>query len=291
MKVVRKNHSRTRDAVIFANVMALLAPCNLFAQPGVSRAEILRTRALMTSRDALMAQESPTSTVTGRLALVSLDNAPIIAPREQFGRLLSRCSQGTYIIVTGETSTYYSVIMADHSLGFILRSSVQLLDYQIAAPTPTTLGSVSPLAQSLVQTAMQYLDVPYVWGGNDATGIDCSGLVKAVYASNGISLPRTAAQQATLGYSVPLNDLSQWQPGDRMYFQCHHSYIDHTGMYVGNGYFVHSSIGNHGVQVTRVDAPFYWSHLVAVRRSPELVQNEQTAQANPASPDYESSQQ
>jgi len=263
------------------------------AHASVSRASILHTRAILNSRDAVSAAPSATSTLTGRLAEVTDDNAPINAPREEYGRLLSRCSKGTYIIVTGETDTYYSVVMADHSLGFIAKKCVQLLDYQINAPQTGSIGSASPLAQSLVQTAMQYFGIhtPYVWGGNDASGIDCSGLVKAVYSANGITLPRTAAQQAALGYSVPLTDLSQWQPGDRMYFQCHHSYVDHAGMYIGNGYFVHSSIGNHGVDVTPVDSPFYWSHLVVVRRSPQLVLNSQTASAAPAAPDYESGQE
>jgi len=266
-------------------------PANAHGRSVSSLAAVARTRALLTSRDALPPVNQPDGPVAGQLGLVTDDNAPINAPREQFGRLLSRCPKGTYLIVTGETDNYYAVIMADHSLGFILKKSVQLLDYQITAPQATSVASASPLAQSLVQTAMQYLGVPYVWGGNTSDGIDCSGLIKAVYSANGITLPRTAAQQAALGYSVPLNDLSQWQPGDRLYFQCHHSYVDHVGMYIGNGYFVHSSIGNHGVDVTPVNTPFYWNHLVVVRRSPELVQNAQTAQANPAIPDYEAGQE
>ena len=271
--------------------LLLSFPTASFAHGSASRASILRTRALLTSRDAVSAVPDPGAPVTGRLGLVTDDNAPINAPREDYGRLLSRCPKGTYIIVTGETDTYYSVVMAEHSIGFIAKSSVQILDYQITAPQSGAAGPAGPLAQSLVQTAMSYLGVPYVWGGNTADGIDCSGLIKAVYSANGITLPRTAAQQSQLGFSVPLTDVTQWQPGDRMYFQCHHDYVDHTGMYIGNGYFVHSSIGNHGVDVTRVDSPYYWAHLVAVRRSPELIQDAQTAQATPAAPDYESGQE
>jgi hypothetical protein len=239
-----------------------------------------------------MAENLPNSvTVTGQLATTTDDDVPIYAPREEYGRLLSRCPKGTYIIVTGETDDYYAIIMLDHSIGLIAKKSVQLLPYQITPPQSGTIGSAGPLANALVQTAYSYVGVPYVWGGNTSDGIDCSGLVKAVYSTNGMVLPRTAAEQANLGYAVPLNDVSQWQPGDRMYFQCHHNYVDHAGMYVGGGLFIHSSIGNHGVQLTPVASPYYWSHLVAVRRSPQLIQDQQTAKAVPAAPDYESDQQ
>lgn len=279
-----------RAKLILCIPLIALTPL-LPAHAGASRASILRTRAILNSRDAYMASPSPNSTISGRLAMVTEDQAPINAPREQYGRLLSRCPKGTYIIVTGETDAFYSVIMQDHSLGFIAKKSAQILNYAINTPQAGSISSACPLAKSLVQSALSYLGVPYVWGGNTAQGIDCSGLIKAVYSANGMTLPRTAAQQVSLGLSVPLTDLSQWQPGDRMYFQCHHDYVDHTGMYIGNGYFVHSSIGNHGVDVTKVDSPYYWAHLVAVRRSPQLIQNAQTANASPAAPDYESGQE
>jgi hypothetical protein len=261
------------------------------ANASVSHAEVLRTREKLTSRDAMSVQTTAGQAITGRLAMVTDDNAPINAPREQYGRLLSRVPKGTYLIVTGETDDFYAVVMADQSLGFIAKKSVQMLDYQITAPVTGSLGSASPLQQSLVQTAMQYLGVPYVYGGTTANGIDCSAFVQNVYATNGLSLPRTAAQQAQLGYSVSLNDVRQWQPGDRMYFQCHHNFVDHAGMYIGNGYFVQSSISGHGVAVTQVSDPYYFAHLVVVRRSPQLVQTAQAAQSTPALPDPESSQE
>jgi cell wall-associated NlpC family hydrolase len=291
MRLIRKTNKRRAVALVATFALISSVPIAAFAHASASRAEVERTRDILSSRDAL-SDDTPTSpAVSGRLATVIVDNAPINAPREQDGRLLSVCPKGTYIIVSGEVGDYYSVVMVDRSIGFIAKDNVDVLDYQISTPQENELSTSGPLAHSLVQTALQYLGVPYVWGGNTASGIDCSGLVKAVYASNGMNLPRTAAEQSTLGFAVPLSDVSQWQPGDRMYFQCHHSYVDHAGMYIGNGYFVHSSIGNQGVAVTRVDSAYYWNHLVTVRRSPQLVQDQQVAKASPAAPDYESGQE
>ena len=181
--------------------------------------------------------------------------------------------------MSGETPTQYAVLMIDHSLGYVAKADVQILNYQVVNNAPDagsdgsgmTAGS-GTLGASLVQTAQGYLGVPYVWGGNTTSGIDCSGFVKAVYSAYGITLPRHSGDQAAVGYDVPRNDWSRWIPGDRMYFACHHPEIDHTGMYIGGGYFIHASTGHgHQVAIDRVDGAYYAEHLVCVRRSKELL--------------------
>lgn len=245
---------------------------------------------------------APAATISGQVAVVSADTASIYAGREQYGRLLFTVNKGTNIVVTGQTDKYYAVAMSDGQTGFIAKTDAELQDLQVTAtgasgtdtsgaPTATT-QTQSSLIQGILQSAYNYLGVtPYVWGGNTIDGIDCSGFVKAVYSENGIKLPRTAAQQATIGYDVPLRDLSQWVPGDRMYFMCHHDYIDHTGMYIGNGYFIHSSIHHHGVDIDKVQSDFYWNHLVAVRRSSEVVASLSSPQSAASAPDFETNQE
>ncbi|MBV9851625.1 MAG: C40 family peptidase [Armatimonadetes bacterium] len=226
------------------------------------------------------------ATAMGRLAIVTSDKAEIVAGRDRAGRVLSVCPKGQYLAINGETPTQYAVLMIDRSLGYVAKSDVQLLDYQVAPAGPSgdpSAPQVAPapngdatLGLRLVQTAQSYLGVPYVWGGNTTAGIDCSGFVKAVYATYGITLPRHSGDQAAIGYDVPHNvaagDWAQWVPGDRMYFACHHPEIDHTAMYIGGGLFIHASAGHgHQVAIDRVDNAYYSRHLVCVRRSQELV--------------------
>ena len=230
----------------------------------------------LSSRGIVSAAETPAS-VVGRLAIVISDKAAIVAGREAAGRVLSVCPKGQYLALSYQTPTQYAVLMIDHSLGFVNKSDVELLQYQVVNNSPDADGNAEQTAEGslglkLVQTAQGYLNVPYVWGGNTRAGIDCSGFVKAVYATYGITLPRHSGDQAAVGYDVPRGDWSQWVPGDRMYFACHHPEIDHTGMYIGSGYFIHASAGHgHQVAIDRVDGAYYAQHLVCVRRSKELI--------------------
>ena len=243
-------------------------------------------RGQLPSRGVVSSVTTPASLV-GRLGVVVTDDASLLCTTPRYGRVQIHLTKGQDIAVSGETATDYAVVMVDHSLGYVSKANVQLLDYQVVNNTPaadtsaapsgeTAPTAFGPLSHSMVASALDYLNVPYVWGGNTRAGIDCSGFVKAVYAANGIDMPRTAREQAGVGYNVPHNvaagDWRQWQPGDRMYFQCHHSYIDHTGMYIGDGKFIHASVGhNHQVAIDSVANSYYSAHLVAVRRSRELL--------------------
>ncbi len=112
-------------------------------------------------------------------------------------------------------------------------------------------GSVGPETHSqVVSIAMQYLGVPYRWGGASPSGFDCSGLVMYVYAQIGISLPHyTVAQWDYPGaVSVPRDQL---QPGDLVFFDG----LGHVGIYIGNGDFIHAP---HTGTVVSIDSLSGW---------------------------------
>ena len=96
---------------------------------------------------------------------------------------------------------------------------------------PPTDGSTGAQAVSI---AMQYLGVPYVWGGSSPGGFDCSGLTSYVYAQLGVGLSHFTGSQWNEGTRVPADQLL---PGDLVFF---HSDLHHMGMYVGNGQMIHA---------------------------------------------------
>jgi len=106
---------------------------------------------------------------------------------------------------------------------------------------------------SLNETALQFLNVPYLWGGRTDGGIDCSGLVQVVCKIHGIKLPRDAARQAELGTVVSF--FGEARPGDLIFFSGETERISHTGIFLGSGTIIHSS-GT--VRIDRVDHQGIW---------------------------------
>jgi cell wall-associated NlpC family hydrolase len=99
----------------------------------------------------------------------------------------------------------------------------------VPAPSALTAGG-HPQAATI---AMQYLGVPYVWGGGSPSGFDCSGLVQYVFAQLGIALPHYAAAQFGFGQPVSRDQL---QPGDLVFFDG----LGHVGIYIGGGQMIHA---------------------------------------------------
>ena len=214
-----------------------------------------------TSRSASVSRKSGDSTSIGRVGVVTAARISIYRSRTS-PRVLATCAQGTPLGLVGEQGDWYGVLMIDMSAGWVRKSSVKLLDYDLVATRKSNSGG--PVGQHVVQSAMKYMGVPYVWGGNSWGGIDCSGFVKTVYGECGISLPRVSRDQANVGSAVTWDDL---QPGDRLYFACKGGQVDHAGIYMGNGYFIHSSSRRGGVAVDNLTGGFFARTLVAARRS------------------------
>jgi cell wall-associated NlpC family hydrolase len=103
---------------------------------------------------------------------------------------------------------------------------------------------------SAASVAMQFLGVPYVWGGSSPSGFDCSGLVMYVYAQLGVSLPHYTVAQWDYPNSVSV-PRDQLQPGDLVFFDG----LGHVGIYIGNGEFIHAP---HTGAVVSIDSLNGW---------------------------------
>jgi cell wall-associated NlpC family hydrolase len=117
-------------------------------------------------------------------------------------------------------------------------------------------GATSTQAGRLTRAAMQYRGAPYVYGGTDPSGFDCSGFIQYVYQQCGITLPRTTYQQAAAGVPVSRSAL---QPGDLVFFSCGGQATSHAGIYLGDGTFIHAD-QTHGIAVDELDGS-YWSSV------------------------------
>ena len=114
----------------------------------------------------------------------------------------------------------------------------------------------------LLNIALRFGGVPYVWGGETPAGFDCSGFVQYVFRQIGINLPRTADVQYELGRKVLQSEL---QPGDLVFFETYEPGASHDGIYVGEGKFIAANSGT-GVAVVSLADPYWTSRYLGARR-------------------------
>lgn len=120
-------------------------------------------------------------------------------------------------------------------------------------------------SNSLLKTAYAMRGTRYIWGGTSRSGgFDCSGFTSTVYRKDGIDIPRTSREQSEIGTRVHRGSL---QKGDLVFFKTlgsHH--INHVGIYIGDGKFMHASSGRGRVTVSKLSDSYYQNHFAEARR-------------------------
>ncbi|HOF87090.1 MAG TPA: NlpC/P60 family protein [Armatimonadota bacterium] len=220
---------------------------------------------LTTTAETAVAGTPQGEMVTGLVATVKVATTDILRRPAPGPALFSNAAQGTRLLVTGQSGNYYAVLMSDGSTGWVSITALALTETRMHIPQP----KVQPAAATpggraqLVDTALEYLGTPYQYGGRLPKTVDCSLLVQTVFARHGAKLPRTAAQQFGVGRPVAVADL---QSGDRLYFYGSGGGIGHTGLYMGDGRFIHASSNRGRVAIDELANPSYWRTYAGARR-------------------------
>ena len=117
-----------------------------------------------------------------------------------------------------------------------------------------------------IELAKRFLGIPYLWGGRSSFGFDCSGFTQMLVRARGVNMPRDADQQAAWSGVTPI-ERKDLQAGDLLFFGSSPKQITHTGMYIGDGQFIHDTTNGHPVvQISRLDDDPWTKLLVASRR-------------------------
>jgi hypothetical protein len=119
-------------------------------------------------------------------------------------------------------------------------------------------------ASQVVLEALALLGVPYRWGGDDPSrGLDCSGLVRHVFRSVGLDLPRQSEAIARFGAQVARHAL---ETGDLVFFNTRGRRYSHVGIYIGDGRFVHAPARRGQVRVEEMDNRYWQARFNGARR-------------------------
>jgi cell wall-associated NlpC family hydrolase len=123
------------------------------------------------------------------------------------------------------------------------------------------------ITAQVIEIALGSIGTPYEWGGTNANGFDCSGLIQFAYGEVGIGLPRTSRAQLRAGSPVTA-EAAMLLPGDVLGFSGDRpAKASHVGLYLGGDRFIHSS--SSGVRISTLRNPYWQQRLIAARRMVE----------------------
>lgn len=175
-------------------------------------------------------------------------------------QILTQLPYGTNVTVNWTQPGWVNITTYSGVSGYVSMDYLKLVEGEL----PSRSASVSTQGQAVLEIAKQYLGLPYRYGGNSpSTGFDCSGFVKYVYAQLGVNLNRVAADQMLNGIWV---DPSALQIGDIIGFYNSSGYINHVGIYAGNGMMIHSPQTGDVIKYESIVSGTYGSRTKHCRR-------------------------
>lgn len=151
--------------------------------------------------------------------------------RDSAGMLISPLPFGA---IVGAADSRGAVSLPDGRTGYTEAEDIVPLE---------TLGDRSVMTPDMVvDMALAFTGVPYLWGGTTADALDCSGLTQLSYKMAGLMLPRNASAQARIGKDIAL-DVDSLRPADLIFMGSDRMArrVTHVGIYLGNGMVIHSS--------------------------------------------------
>jgi cell wall-associated NlpC family hydrolase len=251
--------------------------------PGVDWARLQIGQKLNTPKPTAVAQQQPQpqaapARIESRHAIIAKDNVVVRKTPKENGARVTTTSAGTKVTVLSRDNNWYKLQFPRGTVGWVRGDLLR----EAPAPAPTvaqgsrntrnapatkaanTVAHAAGAATTLLERAFALQGIRYRYGGMSRSGYDCSGFTSAVFAAEGIKLPRTSAAQSKFGQHV---DRQEMRAGDLVFFATRAGRgVSHVGIYIGGGRFIHSSSGGGKVQIDTLTSGYYQRRFTNARR-------------------------
>ncbi|HEX2970220.1 MAG TPA: C40 family peptidase [Bacteroidales bacterium] len=183
-------------------------------------------------------------------------NLPILFLLMAICHIMTFCSRRFQPQLSQQTNNIHDIPITDKTdscfPGIETHAREKLQDIRSLTASKAS-DTLKTLADKIIMTARNYLGIPHCMGGITTQCLDCSGFVMIVFEEFGIDLPHNAQEQSKQGKLIKeKNDLMK---GDLVFFHGTYKtsrYITHSGVYIGDNRFIHTSVGK-GVTITSLD--------------------------------------
>lgn len=164
--------------------------------------------------------------------------------------------KGTSVKLIGVDGEWYKAD-SNGQIGYIHSDFIEI-------PLEESTSGTCTKGQEIVNWSKDFLGTTYVYGGSRPGGFDCSGFTYYLYNQSGIAITRTASSQWYDGTQVSKDEL---QIGDLVFFSSNSSSsIEHVGIYIGDGQFIHSSSGGGCVKINNLSDYYYLTNYYGAVR-------------------------
>lgn len=208
-----------------------------------------------------------------KTAKITVETAKVREEASTTSNVLGFLDYGDEVTLLEQNGDWYKINF-ENKTGYIKNTLFEIIDSTVSSRALTEERQDvqgenvihSENASEVVSYAKQYLGYPYIVGGKTpATGFDCSGFTRYIFLNFGYSLGSTAASQTDIGIVISRENL---EPGDLILFLNEEKTgIGHTGIYIGNGEFIHSANPQRGVVIDNLNTNSYYSErFVSARR-------------------------
>ena len=167
-------------------------------------------------------------------------------------------SKGTDVYVISVSGSWAKIERSGNT-GYVKKNVLELYyEPETTTTSTTTSSSSSSKADTVISAAKSRVGCEYVYGKSGPSSFDCAGLVYYAYRQVGITLARSAYRQ---GYGKGTKvSYSELEPGDIVCFNTNETdsdLVDHTGIYLGSGRFVHASSAGGKVMISSLSSGYY----------------------------------